>query len=297
VSERQVGVLFAPQRPPEALPAAARAAEERGFDELWVVEDCFESGGLAAAGAALAATRSLRVGVGLLPVAVRNPAIAAMEIGTLARLYPRRLSVAFGHGVDAWMRQIDARPERRLAALEETVSAVRALLAGETVTASGAQVKLDGVRLAHVPERPPAVLVGTTGARGLAIAGRAADGMLLPEGAGPAAVRWAREQARAGRVTVYAWLSLDDDAQRTRGRLAPVLERWRGGGLYPRLVALAAGGAEGAVVGDAAACAAAIERLWEAGAATVVLLPVGEDPDAELARAAVEVLPRLTRRA
>ena len=77
--------------------------------------------------------------------------------------------------------------------LEQTVAAVRALLAGERVSAAG----LDAVALAHVPDPPPPVLVGTTGPAGLAIAGRAADGVLLPEGSGPAAVRAAR--AAAGR--------------------------------------------------------------------------------------------------
>ena len=84
------------------------------------------------AASALAATREVTVGIGLLPAAMRNPALAAMEIAGLARLHPGRFAAAFGHGVEPWMRQIDARPANRLAALEETVAAVRALLAGET---------------------------------------------------------------------------------------------------------------------------------------------------------------------
>ena len=45
-----------------------------------MIEDCFLSGGLAMAATTLAVTESIGVGVGLLPVAVRNPAIAPMEI-------------------------------------------------------------------------------------------------------------------------------------------------------------------------------------------------------------------------
>ena len=78
-----------------------------------------------------------RVAIGLLPAAMRNPALAAMEIAGLARLHPGRFAAAFGHGVEPWMRQIDARPANRLAALEETVAAVRALLAGESLTVHG----------------------------------------------------------------------------------------------------------------------------------------------------------------
>jgi len=30
---------------PEALPAYARRVDELGYDELWIVEDCFFAGG------------------------------------------------------------------------------------------------------------------------------------------------------------------------------------------------------------------------------------------------------------
>ena len=119
----QIGVMFRPEWPPEELPRFAREAERDGFAELWLVEDCFLVGGLTMAATVLARTESLRVGIGLLPAAMRNPALAAMEIAGLGRLHPGRLAVAFGHGVEPWMRQIDARPPNRLAALEEVVTA------------------------------------------------------------------------------------------------------------------------------------------------------------------------------
>ena len=188
----RLGVMIRAQHPPETVPALAREAERDGFEELWLAEDCFLSGGPTLAVAALAATERLRVGIGLLPAAVRNPAIVAMELATIARLHPGRLSVAFGHGIEAWMRQIGARPPDRIVALAETVAAVRALLAGEEVSGAG----LEAVQLDFPPPTVPPVLVGSTGPRGLAVA---SDGILLPEGAGPAAVRWARAQAGPGR--------------------------------------------------------------------------------------------------
>src|SRR4051812_47017372 len=99
---------------------------------------------MAAAGPA--GTHGVDGGVGLLPVALRNPALTAMEIAGLARIHPARLTVALGHGVEPWMRQIGARPPDRLAALEETVNSVRSLLAGEAVTLHGRHVSLDAVR-------------------------------------------------------------------------------------------------------------------------------------------------------
>jgi 5,10-methylenetetrahydromethanopterin reductase len=305
----RIGVMFRPEWPPEELPGFARGAERAGYEELWLVEDCFLVGGLTMAASALAATRDIAVGIGLLPAAMRNPAVAAMEIAGLARLHPGRFAAAFGHGVEPWMRQIDARPADRLAALEETVAAVRALLAGETLNVDGRHVHLDDVKLAHRPYDAPPILIGTTGPRALAAAGRSADGILLPEGSVPAAVRWARDQADAaggaGEVVVYAWLSLDDDRSAAAAALRPGLEGWMGMGMYPTLYEHAGIVEESpaeleddrvralAVAGDARDCARAIAELWGAGADSVVLVPRHEDRAGQVARFAAEVRPLL----
>jgi 5,10-methylenetetrahydromethanopterin reductase len=289
----RLGVMFRPEWAPEELPRFARGAERDGFGELWLVEDCFLTGGLTMAATALAATDGLTVGIGLLPAALRNPALSAMEISGLARLHPGRLAVAFGHGVEPWMRQIGARPPNRVAALEEIVDAVRRLLAGEAVTLRGRHVHIEDVRLGHAPSQPPAILVGTTGERGLQVAGRVADGFLLPERTTPAAVRWARETAGRGETVVYAWLSLDDDRAAAEEALRPDLERWREMGLYPKLYEHTGAGEAIAVAGDAADCVRAIGALWEAGADSVVVVPRHEDHDAQVARFAADVRPLL----
>ena len=128
------GVVFTPQNPPEQLRAAVEAAETAGISELWLWEDCFLEGGLTTAAAALAWSERITVGIGLLPVPFRNPALAAMELATLARLFPGRLTVALGHGVQDWMRQVGAAVDSPMTLLREHTTAVRALLAGETVT-------------------------------------------------------------------------------------------------------------------------------------------------------------------
>jgi 5,10-methylenetetrahydromethanopterin reductase len=301
----RAGVFFLPGWPDERLPAFARAAERDGYDELWLAEDCFEAGGVALAATALALTERIGVGIGLLPAAVRNPAIAAMDLATLARLHPGRVSVGFGHGVERWMRQIGARPQNRLELLAETVDAATRLLGGEQVTVEGRYVRLDGVSLHHPVDTPPPLLIGTTGPKALALAGRLADGFLLPEGSGAAAVRWARGQAGGGTATVYSWLSVDDDGDAAVAAIRPTVERWAASGGYPRLTAIAGLGEDGAaavdddvvrsiaIAGDPAQCARALAALWEAGADSVVVQPrEGDDAEEQLARFAADVLPR-----
>jgi alkanesulfonate monooxygenase SsuD/methylene tetrahydromethanopterin reductase-like flavin-dependent oxidoreductase (luciferase family) len=199
----------------------------------------------------------------------------------------------------AWMRQIGAYPRDRLGALEEVAAAVRALLRGATVSMEGSHVRLEDVRLETPPTVPPRILIGTNGPKGLAVAGRSADGILLVEGAGAPFVEWAVRQANAadGRVNppecvVYAWLRIDDDDERAKRILHPTLEHWRGSGPCPEPMRLApADLRELGGVGDPPACARAIGRLAAAGAQSVVLAPLGDDIEAQLDRLAAEVLP------
>lgn len=94
----RVGIVFRPQLPPERLREVIASAEAVGLDDVWMWEDCFLEGGLTCAAAALAWSSSLRIGLGLMPAPLRNPALAAMEIATLAWLFPR----TFHPGCGAW---------------------------------------------------------------------------------------------------------------------------------------------------------------------------------------------------
>jgi 5,10-methylenetetrahydromethanopterin reductase len=287
--------------PHRTLVSTAREHEQLGFDELWLVEDCFQYGAISAAAAILASTERIGIGVGLFPAAPRNAAIFSMELATIAELFPGRLTVGLGHGVESWMRQIGARPPDRVVALGEMVVAVRRLLAGETVSLAGRFVTLDDVVLEQPPATVPAVLVGTTGERGVALAASTSDGLLLPEGSGPAAVAWARGLLGADqRLVVYAWLSVQDTRAQALDALAPAIEHWQGLGLYGKLVELGRadpGGGEPApgleLVGPPEACAAGFAALASAGADAIVLFPVGDDRPQQLQRFAAEVLPLL----
>lgn len=135
-----LGAIALPQNPPETLRTIARTADQAGLDELWLWEDCFLAGGVAAVSAALAWTTNLRVGLGIMPVPLRNVALCAMEIAALARMFPGRAMPGVGHGVQEWMAQVGVKAGSPLTLLREYASSLRALLHGETVTVDGRYV-------------------------------------------------------------------------------------------------------------------------------------------------------------
>jgi alkanesulfonate monooxygenase SsuD/methylene tetrahydromethanopterin reductase-like flavin-dependent oxidoreductase (luciferase family) len=263
----RVGILFRPQLPPERLAGFVAAAEDAGLDDLWLWEDCFLEGGLTTATAALAWSSSVRVGLGVMPVPLRNPALAAMEIATVARLFPGRFVPAFGHGVQTWMAQVGAAAASPLGLMREWVTAVRALLAGDTVTVAGRYVTLDRVALDWPPPAPVPVLIGGRGPKTLALAGELADGLVLDAGTAPDTVRRAlAAAAHPAEIVVYLPCGTGPGSiERIQGELPP--------GAPP---AVAAGLA---AVGSAAAVAGTIRAFAASGATTVVLQPAGDDPD------------------
>jgi 5,10-methylenetetrahydromethanopterin reductase len=195
-----IGVVLPRDLPAAQVPEFARRADELGFDELWVVEDLGFRGGIAQTAVALAATERIRVGIGLLPTGARNVAFAAMEIASLAELFPGRLDVGIGHGMPSWMRSVGAWPASPLTLLHDYVETLRALLQGRTVSAAGPYVQLDGVTLETRPGMVPDLLVGVRGPKSLAVSGQVADGTVLAEPVSPEYARAALAQVETGQA-------------------------------------------------------------------------------------------------
>ena len=323
-----VGVMFRREQAPETLPGYARRVEALGFDELWVVEDCFYTGGITQAATALAFTERITVGLGISPAVARNASFLAMEFATLARMHPGRFHGGIGHGIAEWMDQIGETPPSWLAALEETTTAVRRLMSGEKVSTSGKTVRLRDVQLTHPPIDAPLVSLGVRGPKSLHLAGRCADGTILAENSAPAYISWARDHIASGanaagredlhRLTVYANCVVsetDPEAARAAMRqwTAPTLGGDASVQLSPLpyadelfamiakddLDALRDGMPDAwlddlAITGTPGNAAASVRRLADAGADSVVVVPpMDQDPDAWLETVGTELLPRL----
>ena len=266
----RLGITYVPFRPPEELRDLAVAAEESGLDELWVWEDCFKQSGFAAAAAALAWTSRIRVGIGLLPVPLRNVALAAMEIATLERLFPGRLIPGIGHGVQDWMSQTGSRAASPLTLLREHATALRRLLAGEEVTVKGRYVRLDHVRLDWPPASSPPLGIGADGPKSIAIAGELGDVFLLSAARSEAQIANARrilEEVSPGCHEIVA-AQIVAIGPGARDRVDAEVPKWNDGSDVTHGSA-----------GDAETIAADLRRLAELGVTSVAVQPTGDEPD------------------
>jgi alkanesulfonate monooxygenase SsuD/methylene tetrahydromethanopterin reductase-like flavin-dependent oxidoreductase (luciferase family) len=275
----RLGIHIPPTIPPERLGELARLVDRVGLDDLWVWEDSFKQSGIASATAALAWTSDLRVGITLLPVPLRNPALTAMEIATVARMFPGRFVAGIGHGVQEWMAQAGARVPSPLTLLREQATAIRRLLQGETVTMDGRYVHLDRVRLTWPPPVMPPLMIGGAGPKSVALAAELGDGNLLVNALTDDEVRTIGEAVRraktaAGRpdadhpqIMACEIVAVGEDAQQ---RLDAELPLW---GAEP--------GRGIGVAGDAAAIVASARRYASFGITGYGVQPTADEPDLE----------------
>jgi alkanesulfonate monooxygenase SsuD/methylene tetrahydromethanopterin reductase-like flavin-dependent oxidoreductase (luciferase family) len=271
------GVMFRREWPAQELMTYARRVEERGLDELWVVEDLGFHGGFTQATAALAATTQITVGIGIAPAVVRNVAYCSMEIATLAQMFPGRFHMGFGHGVDFWIESVGAAPSSWMGALREVVLATTGLLQGDTVTMNGTTVHLDGVRLEHPAAVVPRISLGVRGPKSMALAAEVADGVIFAEWSGPRYLEQVRGQV-GDEPTFIAFVQASADVAAMEKMMQEKMA-------LPRFAAqLAPYGAERppleelVVVGPPESWFDQAQKWVDAGAATVVFCPLPSDP-------------------
>jgi len=135
-----------------------------------------------------AETDNMPVGMVLL-APFYHPLLIAEQIGTLGCLVDAPIIVVFAAGgneiaFNAFGYDMASRGRRT----EEIVPVVRALLNGESVTASGSTFELDNASIAPVPTHPVQILLGGTNKITVERAGRLGDGWVSAQNATDAAL-------------------------------------------------------------------------------------------------------------
>jgi alkanesulfonate monooxygenase SsuD/methylene tetrahydromethanopterin reductase-like flavin-dependent oxidoreductase (luciferase family) len=160
---------------PEVVADVARRAEEAGWDALLLWDHIVEQKHLRREiadpwillTAAALATRRIRLGTAITPVARRRPAKLAREVTTLDRLTGGRMVLGVGLGEprdDEYGSFGDTTNARVLAErLDEGLHALDLLWSGELVSYQGNQVTINDVALRPTPVQRPRVPVWVGG--------------------------------------------------------------------------------------------------------------------------------------
>lgn len=174
---------------PAELLAQARAAEEAGFQGLWISDHFHpwndEQGnsphvwsmiGAISQVCGLPVTTAVTC-----PTTRIHPAIVAQAAATSAELLGGRFTLGVGTG-EALNESILGEPwptlDVRLEMLEEAVALIRQLWTGKVVTHRGRHYTVEHARIYNVPETPPEVFVSAFGPKAAELAVRIGDGYI-----------------------------------------------------------------------------------------------------------------------
>jgi 5,10-methylenetetrahydromethanopterin reductase len=187
--EFHIGIL--PRQSVQHSLTTARAVEELGLAGVWIADShSIMRDAYALLNVLAVQTTRIKLAAGVSPTGTRHPAVLANSWATLDELSGGRAILGIGTG-DSAVINLGMRPEK-LAAFEEKIKVIRALLRGEEVEYEGARIRMPWSRC-QVP-----IVMACSGPKSLQLGGRVADGVLFQVGADPAFVRYALENIRKG---------------------------------------------------------------------------------------------------
>jgi len=209
------GAYVLPGRVTDPRPALAQAveAERLGLGTVWISERWGTKDFGVLAGAIGQVTSGIDIAAGVTHLNSRHPALLASMAMTAQALSDGRLILGVGRSVAA-MWQAVGLPVPTNRSLVDSADIFRRLCRGEKVRYQGPAGDFPSLRLTDVPDQPvPPLLLAAVGPRGLELAGRHFDGVILhpfltPEAVARSAARVREAAAAQGRapeaVRIYA---------------------------------------------------------------------------------------------
>jgi alkanesulfonate monooxygenase SsuD/methylene tetrahydromethanopterin reductase-like flavin-dependent oxidoreductase (luciferase family) len=174
--------------------SVARAAEEAGFEGLWVPDHLLNlsrpTAGVLECWMVLAAVAAVttRVRIGPLVVAtpLRHPPLLAKQAATLCDLAPGRVVLGLGAGgftYEEACRQLGIgalSAGDRVVHVRETIQCIRAMLSQESADFTGRFLAVTGARIFPRPEQMPPIILAAERSQMLQVTARLADGWNCP---------------------------------------------------------------------------------------------------------------------
>ena len=150
-----------------------------GYTDVWSAEvdgaDGFTPLALAAAW-----EPALNLGVAITPAYTRGPALLAQSLAAMADAAPGRFACGLGASSEVIVAKWNGLAfENQYRRVRDTLRFLRLALRGEKVSEDFGTFRVEGFRLALVPEQPPPIYLAALRPGMLHLAGREADGAIL----------------------------------------------------------------------------------------------------------------------
>ena len=191
----EFGIAMDGRAPVDTIPAQAQVSEAGGACSLWIASHLFLRDPIAVAAIALRATERIKVALMAMSPYAMHPVHIAMAAATLEEMFPGRVILCLGVGAPEDLRAAGIATPRPLLAMREAVALCRTLLAGEHADLDGQVFRVHGRRLANGGRTIP-IVIAASRPNMLALAGVAADGVLISAASSPPFVRACLEQAQ-----------------------------------------------------------------------------------------------------
>lgn len=278
----RIGVFTQPPTVSAAVEEVRRVADA-GFASVWMPQ-IFGIDAITALTVAAHEVPDIELGTAVVPTFPRHPMMLAAQALTLQQVAGGRFTLGIGLShqlvIEGMLGFSWDKPVRHL---REYLSILLPLVRGEASDFEGDT--LTGKLALDIPDAAPVpVLVAALGSQMLGVAGRRAEGTVtwmtgpgtIGDHVAPTITAAAEQAGRpAPRIVCALPVCVTDDEAAMRERAAEQFQMY---GFLPSYRAMldregAAGPADVAIVGDAAAVRAGVERVREAGATEFVAVP------------------------
>src|SRR4051794_31534000 len=232
---------------PRPVAAYAARAEALGLHALWSLDSALGGptghmpllDGLHALTYAAGVTSEIRLGVAVVVMSRRNPALLAREVATIDRLSGGRMTLGVGLGAPEPERvtQLGFAVDRRVRRLAESVAVMRELWARDEASFDGEIYEFAGARVEPKPLQRPGVPIWFGAGREPALrrAARLADGWIGPGSSSPedfaaqaaigrAGIEWGGGGPARFPIAKRVYVAVERSAEVGRPRLAAIID-------------------------------------------------------------------------
>jgi probable F420-dependent oxidoreductase len=289
---------------PASMRGYLKRAEELGFASAWTQEQVLGTypllGPVETLTYAAACTERLRLGCVVFVSSLHSPVHLAKSLSTLDQLSRGRLEVGIGTGGRGRMfSAFGVDPDTFVSRFNEGLRLMRALWTEPRVDFNGRFWQLDGAAMEPKPFQKPHPPIWFGGSHPAALRRAVAHGDGFFGAGSTTTEQFARqvqivreELERQGRdparfpIAKRVYLTVDDDAERARQRMAAALECLYGFFGLRDMTPVS-------VLGPPDACVRGLRDVADAGAELILLNPLFDEA-AQLERLAAEVMPQLS---